>query len=59
LKKLKTNCLTPVSKSTIASVIQQQEKRRDEWTLCHGKQGTSKKKWKHKTKDLDAEEALN
>jgi hypothetical protein len=38
--------VTQVSKSTTARVIQQQEKRRDEWTLCHEQQATSKK-WKH------------
>jgi hypothetical protein len=32
-----------VLKSTIICIIQQQEKLRDEWTLCHGQQGTSKK----------------
>jgi hypothetical protein len=46
-----------VPKSTIAHVIQQQEKLRDEWT-CHGQQGTPQK-WKHKGKDPDVEEALN
>jgi hypothetical protein len=38
--------------------IQQQEKLRDEWTLCEGQQGISQK-WKHEGKDLDVEEALN
>lgn len=30
-----------VPKSAIARVTQQQEKMGDEWTLCHGQQGTS------------------
>jgi hypothetical protein len=41
--------ITEAPKSTIAHVIQQQEKLWDEWTLRHGQQGTSKK-WKREGK---------
>jgi hypothetical protein len=30
--------ITGAPKCTVARVIQQQEKLRDEWTLCHGQQ---------------------
>jgi hypothetical protein len=50
--------MTGVLKSTIARVIQQQEKLRDEWTLLHGQWGTSQK-WKREGKYPDVEEALN
>jgi hypothetical protein len=51
--------ITGVPKSTIARVVQQQEKLRDEWALRHGQQGTSQKTEKCEGKDPDAEEALN
>jgi hypothetical protein len=47
-----------VPKSTIARVIQQHEKLRDEWALRHRQQVTSRK-WKHEGKGPDVEEALN
>jgi hypothetical protein len=50
--------ITGVPKSTIACVIQQQEKLRDEWKLCHRQQGISQK-WKHTCKDPDVEEVLS
>jgi hypothetical protein len=46
---------TGVPKSTIAHVIQQDEKLRDELTLCHGQQGNSQK-GKHEGKVPDVEE---
>jgi hypothetical protein len=46
--------ITGVPKSTVAHIIQQQEKLQDKWTLCNGKQETLQKK-----KCEGVEEALN
>ncbi|XP_067126959.1 tigger transposable element-derived protein 6-like [Centruroides vittatus] len=50
--------ITGVPKSTIARMIQQQDKLKEEWALCKGQQRTSQKR-KRKSKDPDVEEALN
>jgi hypothetical protein len=50
--------ITGVPKSTIARVMQQEEKLRDEWTLREGQQGISQKQ-KRKGKEPDVEEAVN
>jgi hypothetical protein len=44
--------------STVARIIQQQEKLRNEWTLCHGQQGTTPRR-ELEGKVPDVEEALN
>jgi hypothetical protein len=49
--------ITGLLKVTIACILQQQHKLRDEWTLCHRQQVTSQK-WKREGKDPDAEEGL-
>ncbi|XP_072119240.1 tigger transposable element-derived protein 4-like [Mobula birostris] len=50
--------ITGVPKSTIARLIQQQDKLREEWALCEGQQGTSQKR-KREGKNPDVEKALN
>jgi hypothetical protein len=47
--------ISGVPKSTIACVIQQREKLRDDWISRHGQQGTSQKQ-KHEGNDSDVEE---
>jgi centromere protein B len=47
-----------VPKSANARVVQQQETLRDEWTLRHGHQGTSRKR-KREDKHPDIEETFN
>jgi hypothetical protein len=49
--------ITGVPKSSIARLILQQDKLREEWTH-DGKQGTSQK-WKREGKDPDVEDTLN